>query len=272
MVKKILRQINRINFLAIFLDIVRCFIASCGMVFLMMFFDFEGAAGILATKEHQRTTVFILCYFLAILKFSLGFIAGEKGRWIRKPDHESDSLSEADWISERQKELAAHKNKTTAIHEAGHAVMAYLQKAEDFRVYFSCVTAKVITVFGDTAEDVRKWILVKYSGAVAEEIMLGRFHQGSMGDPKSDFSTATELIKEYIVMTNPDVSKSLLDEELSTQIIFLSREFYQEAKELLSQNKTMIEIISSKLMETNQLSKEEIIQLLSGSSSNKAKD
>lgn len=152
-----------------------------------------------------------------------------------------------------------------SVHEAGHAVMAYLQDTKDFEVFMSYDSAKtVVTYKSQKAEDVKKMILVKYSGAIAEELLLGELSAGSIGilNSNADFPSATELIKAYIVMTEPTVSKTLLNEELADLIISASNSFYKEATEILSKNKEMLVVISDELKNKDSLKKNEIIQLL----------
>ena len=138
-----------------------------------------------------------------------------------------------------------------SVHEAGHAVMAYLQDTKDFEVFMSYDSAKtVVTYKSQKAEDVKKMILVKYSGAIAEELLLGELSAGSIGilNSNADFPSATELIRAYIVMTEPTVSKTLLNEELADLIISASNSFYKDS-----------------------LKKDEIIQLLTNISKEKYK-
>lgn len=177
-----------------------------------------------------------------------------------------------------------HKNKKTgnadmpddydeqininAVHEAGHAVMAYLQDTKDFEVFMSYDSAKTRVAYkSQNAEDVKKMILVKYSGAIAEELLLGELSAGSMGilNSNADFPSATELIKAYIVMTEPTVSKTLLNEELADKIISLSNSFYKEATEILFKNKEMLVVVSKALKVNTILNKEQIVQLLKSS-------
>lgn len=183
-----------------------------------------------------------------------------------------------------------HKNKKTgnadmpddydeqininAVHEAGHAVMAYLQDTKDFEVFMSYDSAKTRVAYkSQNAEDVKKMILVKYSGAIAEELLLGEFSAGCIGifNPNTDFPSATELIKAYIVMTEPTVSKTLLNEELADLIISASNSFYKEATEILSKSKEMLVIISDELKNKDSLKKDEIIQLLTNTNKEKYK-
>ena len=57
-------------------------------------------------------------------------------------------------------------------------------------------------------------------------------------------------------------SRLLIDSELSDEIIKLSNEFYQEAKEILSSNKDALDTIIEALNKQRQLTQEEIERLL----------
>lgn len=107
-------------------------------------------------------------------------------------------------------------------------------------------------------DDVKTRILITYASAIAEEILLGEFHTGCMGSDDADFETASRLIKWYIVMSNDSVSKTLLDEELAPQMIELSKQFYQETKELLTDNVVLLQKVADELMEKDFLSRDDV--------------
>ncbi|ARD68009.1 hypothetical protein B2M23_16370 [Eubacterium limosum] len=167
---------------------------------------------------------------------------------------------------EADDKIADYNINISVIHEAGHAVMGYLKKLEYYSVYVAHTSAKIVYVYkNQDLEGVKNRILITYAGAVAEELVLGEFHYGCIGtisDQESDFSKATELIKAYIVMNDCTKSKSLIDLELSDEIIKLSNEFYQETKEILSSNKDALDTIIEALNKQRQLTQEEIERLL----------
>lgn len=154
-----------------------------------------------------------------------------------------------------------NQRNVPVIHEAGHAVMAYLQGVEVFKVSSSYLHSEVITVLkNDTYEDVKKSILISYAGAIAEEILVGCFSTGSIYGDDSDFHKATEQIKAYIVMSNSEVSKTLLEEELYEEIILLSKKFYREGMEKLTNNKQLLEMVSDSLLKKRHMSKDDFIK------------
>ena len=162
----------------------------------------------------------------------------------------------------RLSEISDYCKKVFAIHEAGHTVMAYLRNAESYQVRLSPTPCVTVTFKFGTIEDVRSMILVKYAGAVAEELLLGQYHVGCFGNASSDFEAATELIKGYITMINPDVSKSLLEEELSEQIIENAKWYYHFATLILEKNIDMVAFLAEELLKKKKLSTKEVARLL----------
>ena len=122
--------------------------------------------------------------------------------------------------------LTEYNRKVSSVHEAGHAVMAYLMEIDSFQVILSDIQPRVVMVQKlQDANAVKKGILIKYAGAIAEEILLDKMHIGSFIGEDSDFPQATEWIKAYIVMTDSSISKTLLDRELEEKTILLSKNF-----------------------------------------------
>lgn len=112
------------------------------------------------------------------------------------------------------------------------------------------------------AEVVKSMILIKYAGAIAEELIFGHYDAGSFLGSNSDFKNATELIKGYITMIDPERSKTLLDDELKDQLIDISKTFYQECKELLSCNIKLVEHLSNVLTYKERLTTEEVLEII----------
>lgn len=149
-------------------------------------------------------------------------------------------------------------------HEAGHAVMAYLQGAINIDVITSCEPYRTISEFpsDDDISTLKKSILVGYAGAAAEEIMYGKYRAGSLVSEDSDFQKVTEKIKAYIVMTNPSFSKTFLDQRLNEEVIAQSKLFYEEAQTLLLEHKFFVLALAKELCEKRSMSYEEITACL----------
>ena len=221
-------MLKRIKIYTIFSDVIKCFFAACSTTLLLCFFC---EANIDITKNIVKTIVF--CFFIMFfLILILQEAVSVKKRWF---DVENIIETKTKDTIVKNQEIADFNRKITSVHEAGHAIMSYIMKRDSFTVNMSYTNPHIATVYKQAdAEDVEKMILIKYAGAVAEEIIFGKLYLGSMGTNDSDFSNATELIKAYIVMTNPDVSKTLLSEELSKEMIEISKKLYDKAKNILS--------------------------------------
>lgn len=63
-------------------------------------------------------------------------------------------------------------------------------------------------------------------------------------------------------MINSEMSKTLLDKELESQLIDISKAFYQESKELLSSNIKLVEHLSSVLTDREELTTEEVVAII----------
>lgn len=87
-----------------------------------------------------------------------------------------------------------------------------------------------------------------------------------MSGPESDFIKATELIKRYVVMTSPDVSKTLLDQELTEKVISVSKEMYIQTKDILLKNRDKIEKLIAELERKPSLSDQEVKRYLDAES------
>ena len=149
------------------------------------------------------------------------------------------------------------------LHESGHAIIALVKTDYDFEVINGpfLFYVQYTDIKFPRAKDLYKMILIDYAGAAAEEIVYGEISSSSMGNSASDFEKAKEKIKMYITMTE-DVSKALLDSELSDKIINASNMFYAEAKDILSRHLEELKKLSEKLKGVDSLTRKEIEELL----------
>ena len=139
-----------------------------------------------------------------------------------------------------------------------------LKNADTIIVNASLCEPNVVSGYDSVvnAEVVKSMILIKYAGAIAEELIFGHYDAGSFFGSNSDFKNATELIKGYITMIDPERSKTLLDDELKDQLIDISKTFYQECKELLSCNIKLVEHLSNVLTYKERLTTEEVLEII----------
>ena len=234
---------------AIFIAVIKCFILACG-ISLLLFFFYDNELEF--TKDNIKCVVGSIHALLLAVAGVLNLLSAKM--W--SVEHSSTTAS--DVIKPFGKAIISNKEKTheytrrvVTVHEAGHAVMAYLRNADTIVVTASLCKPNVASM-----------ILVKYAGAIAEELIFGYYHMGSFLGDNSDFKSATELIKGYITMINSEMSKTLLDKELESQLIDISKAFYQESKELLSSNIKLVEHLSSVLTDREELTTEEVVAII----------
>ena len=161
-----------------FCNIMKCFLMSCGIVLLFYFFNEE----VPVTKELIQRNVLVICYSL----ISLLCVYQITKRMFSDDDYNvitGTSLGYAKRVirSENKNDtLTEYNRKVSSVHEAGHAVMAYLMEIESFQVILSDIQPRVVMVQKlQDANAVKKGILIKYAGAIAEEILLDKMHIGS---------------------------------------------------------------------------------------------
>ena len=231
------------------------FICACGITLVLSFFS-ENIENY--TRENIVTMVAMIFLFMCIFDFTYS-IMFRVGKY-----RVGDAAGKAKCI-ETHAETDKNK-KIIAVHEAGHAVMAYLKNAGKFDVNMrdGYVTTDYFLV---DARKHRDHIMVVYAGAIAEELVFGYFTTGSFGTANADFENATKMIKEYIVMTDQKISKTLL-EEMTPDIISISKEIYAESEELLKNHKNMILRLADILMTKDFLGTEEVREVLLSSAEN----
>lgn len=247
-----------LNFLK---EIIKLFINSCGLALIIIFFSYEGIEGKYTIQDIQKLVWNIFC-LSGIVLYGFRLIKFQTSENKEVKLKVNDAMS---YLSENSEYdvYREYNQKVSAVHEAGHAIMAYIQGVEKFKVEMLEGNPRLIWLDKlQDADGIKRKILIDYSGAISEELTFGFFHEGSLNGEKSDFYLAREHIKSYIVMTDHNVSKALLDQELAEKIILLSKEFWQEVKAILVKNKKLIEILSAKLLEKKNLSDKEVKDLL----------
>ena len=239
----------------IFLIIIKCFFLSCGISLLLFFFyDYT----LEFTKNNIKNVVTSIFLILLVTSSFIRLFINQSLKY-DSVDKISVPLPLETSKINKDNDSQKYKKRMIAIHEAGHAVMAYLRNADDIMVYASLNDSKVITSYAyGNKEDVKSMILVKYAGAISEEIILGNYNVGCFNGQESDFVSATELIKGYITMINPEISKTMLEKESEQQITEISKQFYKEAKEIINKNINIIEQLADKLLEKETLTTSEV--------------
>jgi len=238
-------------------DIMRCYFISCAVT-LLIFFFYEQA---LFSQESARAMVCSIFIFLLIL-FAAYVMMFDRSRY-KKSISLQCTVPPVESAMQINSDVAAYNRTISSFHEAGHAVMSYLKSFEQYDAFVTDTSPCVVSICKlQDAAGVRDYIVMLYAGAAAEEIFFGSFHSGVACGDTSDFIKALNYMKMYLMMTRSDISKACLDEEVAAHIKKLSDDLYNEALEILSQNRHMVETVASKLKETGSLTTKDIKELL----------
>lgn len=148
--------------------------------------------------------------------------------------------------------------KILATHEAGHALVAYMQGFN----FTSHITSALsyISVSGEIPNAEKLWslILIKYAGMIAEQMILGESHVGSYGTDTADLNTAKTDIENYIFMTRDDLSKCPDDPRVKEEVFRLSKEGFARTKQLLEDYKETVQMLAEEFAKKPYWTYEEI--------------
>lgn len=219
--------------------LAKCLIDACGITLLLMFFFWPSEP--YTTKDISLVVSAVYLFLLIVSGLA----------WL--------SRSAFRTLSEIEEEKQRCPSMNMAVHEAGHAVICqklhipieyiHIDEQHNYvRATTSCTCA----------EDIHDVLLILYAGAAAEEICCKERIPGDHSSSTSDFKRANEYLKEYIVMTDDTVSKTYLDAELADKMITYSKQFYEECKEILLGNETLLHSLSIRLYEKGSMSKKQV--------------
>ncbi len=241
--------------------VLNYFITACGVTLLLYFFCWNA---VMSTRENIVSMVLLIFVIECVLKVLCSILVNFSGLDVERAYKVQNELPKAvlDKKDSSEDESRASNNKRIiAVHEAGHAVMAYLKNAKRFDVDMikGCVNTNYSLL---SPEQCKEHIMVIYAGAIAEELEFGYFCSGSFGSEDSDFERAKDMIMGYITMTDKTVSKAFLETELNSKVIEFSNELYAESKALLISHKDMISYLADKLISKDSLTTEEVREIL----------
>ena len=229
-------NIKKIRFYHIFINVMKLFFMSGGITLVITFL--AGTPAFTPSKIMLISSRIFIFLFVLVSFYEISF-CGCNHLYI------SEDTKCEHWM-----------NKVVPAHEAGHALLTYFLTNREFIVEvnnFGGRVAQIGTMYD--AEDVKKQILVYYAGPAAEELLLNELSFGSFGNAEADFEQAIRYIKDYLILTNRSVSKTFLDENLNSEIVRLSKEFYQEAYDMLATHLPELEKISTILTKKKTLSR-----------------
>lgn len=166
-----------------------------------------------------------------------------------------------------------------AYHEAGHAVMTYLQHQIISRISILGMTSGVggAVFSGDnerifyTKAETKSKIMIAFAGRASESIHYGE--DGVTQGAENDITQATKLLQLYVTKLGFDKQTGLIDTSVISNIIGtdsptskriseLSNEFYGETVTMLKENYHLVDVLAKKLMECKTLSGNEAEELL----------
>lgn len=171
--------------------------------------------------------------------------------------------------------------KRTALHEAGHALVAHLLGLG--RVRSISIIAKGVgggfchvdnDGYAPTRGIVEDHVVQMLSGRAAEEVLLGDQGTGSGGHSRSDLATATREVgllhlglglgDDLIYRADREEVPAVLrlDPELSRRVEHDLRRLYSRALELVRQNEPMIRTLADELLVHRQVDGDRFLQLV----------
>jgi ATP-dependent Zn protease len=184
-------------------------------------------------------------------------------------------------------EYTEHEKLTIATHEAGHAVVAYLQSCDTRKLEVLSVIkrrdALGLLAHSDTEE---RWtrtrsellvgIQISFGGMVAEELFFGESGTG----PSSDLANATTIAAQMVgsfgmagslvsfeaVESGPYamgiVGKVLSNEDARESVERILDQSKQEVRRLLDEHRHLVIALRDALLEHDELVGEEILDVL----------
>ena len=166
-------------------------------------------------------------------------------------------------------ELSIKTMNVNRIHEAGHAVMAYLQGFQVIEcITFATPEQAPYTRYDTpdnpaTIEQYENIILVCYAGAVSEILVNGKLSTGCIGmDGKSDFEMAEKLIRNLLLIQDNEFGYTTGGEAFENAVREKSKELFDKTMEILSKHQKLIEKLVKALEDKNSLSGEEVSIIL----------
>ncbi len=183
--------------------------------------------------------------------------------------------------------ISGEELRLTAYHEAGHAVMHFLDVRQGKEIQYASVVPRrmgYLTALGFVMrlKDEESYSLTKaealarirmmFGGRCAQEILSGADHvtTGSGGSDDSDLAKATKMAAHLIGRCGFSASESLVyrdarledDPELRKEVDVLLREQYQQTRKSLQDNWNLVEALAHRLLAEQELSGHEVRQIL----------
>lgn len=178
-------------------------------------------------------------------------------------------------------EQSIQEQRTTAIHEAGHAMVTLLQpellaplhkvtivpRGHALGVTFSLPQEK----YSSTKQEMIATIMLCLGGRIAEEILIGKLSTGASNDFEHASAIARQMVCHYgmsetvgtlIYNKHKEAFSGATHELIDKEVKRIVDEAYHETKKLLITHKAQLEKLASQLLERKTMSAIEVHQLL----------
>ena len=173
-------------------------------------------------------------------------------------------------------QLSDEESLKTSYHEAGHTLVSILAN-HPYKLYkvtrqprgnsLGCTYYLPQEKYNFNKEEMLSMIRTCFGGRIAEEIFFGEVSTGASNDLEQATQIAKELIATYgmgdnnLQVLNKD--ELLFDKQAKKQVQEILNTCYQEAKDILQNNKNLLEKIALAINEKETLSKEEVAEIIS---------
>ena len=187
-------------------------------------------------------------------------------------------------IAKKSRENSLKNKELVAVHEAGHAIVAFNKKNYDKVSRFSIIprgNAGGVTIFTPDEERVSSGLYTKdyleslievaLGGRIAEEVIFGidEITTGASNDLERITSVARNMIMDYgmnkeighLNINDMEISMSLKN-KIDEEILKLVNNSYNNVKKLLLENKENIKNVAKKLIEKETITGEEFENIL----------
>lgn len=177
-------------------------------------------------------------------------------------------------VDETAQEPDAASMRRKALHEAGHAVVAYaLGLKPGKRIYIAAVGGGYVSPVPRvmTPDRAENELAMRLGGRAAEIIFTGTASTGSGGDTASDLALATDLaidIEQKYGFGNTlmygEIDRQNMPDELRGKVEQRLQNAAQRAWEAINVNRPVVERVVDALLEHRELSQNALRKLLSG--------
>lgn len=178
-------------------------------------------------------------------------------------------------VENGRNEISSREKELTAVHEAGHAIVARLLGKTPFEISiisrdsaggYNLFASKDKTYY--SVEDIYKEVSIALGGRAAEKIMLGEVSSGASSDLKHASELLRQMYLNFGMGADREVSLVLIDSDKMNSVIIgdsikkMEEDInnkYKEVLKMLDDHKPVLEALSRHLYEEETMSGEEIM-------------